>query len=401
MIFEPERHLRIGSAPWSADAAEAALLSILGGVVRDYSDETLWQSAQEAESKADMASTLYLGGIGVLWALDYLGGYGDFDLPLSQPELAERLYSRFVDRDIKAFTQYSIDGRSCPSYFLGETGMLLVMSRLQPNAAAAHWDKLLPLVRQNMKNPTMEALWGGTGSIIPALFKLEQEDSPQWRESLVEHAQFMKDTLSRDNPQNCPIWVQDLYGLKRTLLGAGHGFVGNMYPFIRGGRFLPKALADWALNDSVECAIKAAVVEGDCCNWPAELVLHEGKSHKFLLQWCHGAPGVITSLNGIPQGYSQEFDALLLKAGEAIWRAGPLTKGVGICHGTDGNGYALLKLYTRTGDPKWLARARAFAMYAIGQNINGHSLWEGDLGLACYLHACLVEDDRFPLLDVC
>jgi len=93
-------------------------------------------------------------------------------------------------------------------------------------------------------------------------------------------------------------------------------------------------------------------------------------------------------------------EALMVKAGEAILQAGPLTKGVGICHGTDGNGYALLKLYSRTGDLKWLSRARAFAMHAIEQNVNEHSLWEGDLGLACYLHACLVVDHRFPLLDV-
>ena len=401
MIFETERHLPIGQTTWSADAAEQALRDVLLGAIRDYSEETFWQSAEVAKEDSEVASTIYLGGMGVLWALDYLQGYIQVDLPFEKEALATRLHKRFVDKDVQAFTKYSIDGKSCPSYFLGETGVLLVMSRLQVSAAAAHWNTLLPMIRQNMKNPTMEALWGGTGSIIPALFKLEQQDSQTWREVFVEHCQFMKDTVSRDNPFNSPIWTQDLYGLKRTLLGAGHGFVGNLFPFIKGRQFLPKTLADWAINDAVVTIVRSAVVEGDCCNWPAELVTLPDKSPKFLMQWCHGAPGVITALNGIPAGYSQEFDALLLKAGEAVWQAGPLTKGVGICHGTDGNGYALLKLYSRTGDPKWLERARAFAMYAIGQNFNGHSLWEGDLGLACYLHACLVADDRFPLLDVC
>lgn len=401
MIFEAERHLPIGKTSWSADAAEQALRGILQGAIRDYSEDTLWQSAQAAEADSAVGSTIYLGGMGVLWALDFLDRYIEVELPFDKQALASRLYKRFVEKDVKAFTQYSIDGKSCPSYFLGETGMLLVMSKLQPSAAAGHWDSLLPIIRQNMKNPTMEALWGGTGSIIPAVFKLEQGESQQWREALVEHCQFMKDTVTRDNCFASPIWTQDLYGLMRTLLGAGHGFVGNLFPFIKGRQFLPQELADWALSDGVETIIRSAVVEGDCCNWPAELVTMPGKSPRFLMQWCHGAPGVITSLNGIPTGYSQEFDALLLKAGEAIWQAGPLTKGVGICHGTDGNGFALLKLYSRTGDPQWLVRARAFAMYAIGQNINGHSLWEGDLGLACYLHACLEVDDRFPLLDVC
>lgn len=400
MIFDTARHLALSNTPWSADAAAAALRDVLAGVIRDYSEETLWQSAEDIESKPDMASTIYRGGMGVLWALDYLEDYVQTELPFAKQALASQLYKRFLDKDVKAFAQYSVDGKSCPSYWLGECGMLLVMSKLQPEAADMYWQKLQPLIQQNMRNSTLEPLWGGTGTIIPALFKLEQEDSQTWRDLLVEHCVYMKDRITRDNPLDCPIWIQDLYGLKRTLLGAGHGFVGNMYPFIRGQRFLPKTLADWALSDSVECCIKSAVVEGELCNWPAALVPAEGSSPKFLLQWCHGAPGVILSLNGIPDGYSQEFDALLLKAGEAIWQAGPLTKGVGICHGTDGNGFALLKLYTRTGDPKWLSRARQFAMDAIGQNINGHSLWEGDLGLACYLHACLVADDRFPLLDV-
>ena len=373
---------------------------MLHGAIRDYSEETFWQTPAVAKDDPDVASTIYLGGMGVLWAIDHLQNYIQVDLPFEKQALATRLYQRFVEKDVQALTMYSVDGKSCPSYFLGETGMLLVMSKLQASSSAAHWDKLLPMIRQNMKNPTMEALWGGTGSIIPAVFKLQQEDSEAWREVFIEHCQFMKDTVSRDNSFNSPIWTQDLYGLKRTLLGAGHGFVGNLFPFIKGRQFLPKGLADWVLNDAVETMVRSAVVEGDCCNWPAELVTLPDKSPKFLMQWCHGAPGVITSLNEIPVGYAQEFDALLLKAGEGVWQAGPLTKGVGICHGTDGNGYALLKLYTRTGDPKWLERARAFAMYAIEQNINGHSLWEGDLGLACYLHACLKVDDRFPLLDV-
>jgi len=36
-------------------------------------------------------------------------------------------------------------------------------------------------------------------------------------------------------------------------------------------------------------------------------------------------------------------------------------KGAGICHGTAGNGYALLKTFERTGDELWLERARALS----------------------------------------
>jgi hypothetical protein len=91
-----------------------------------------------------------------------------------------------------------------------------------------------------------------------------------------------------------------------------------------------------------------------------------------------------------------------------VWTAGPLTKLPVLCHGTAGNGYALLKLHERTGDRIWLDRARIFAMQAIAQAeraLEAHgqrkfSLWTGDLGLALYLWSCLKGSADFPILDV-
>ena len=105
---------------------------------------------------------------------------------------------------------------------------------------------------------------------------------------------------------------------------------------------------------------------------------------------------------------SSSLDDLLLAGGELTWTAGPLAKGANLCHGTAGNGYAFLKLYKRTGDAKWLDRARAFAMHAIAQSQADekrlgrmrYSLWTGDPGLAIYLWDCLHERAQFPTLDV-
>jgi hypothetical protein len=67
-----------------------------------------------------------------------------------------------------------------------------------------------------------------------------------------------------------------------------------------------------------------------------------------------------------------------------------------------------LKLYQRTGDALWLARARAFAMHGIAQTDadtarygqGRYSLWTGDLGFAIYLWDCINATARFPTLDV-
>jgi Lanthionine synthetase C-like protein len=103
-----------------------------------------------------------------------------------------------------------------------------------------------------------------------------------------------------------------------------------------------------------------------------------------------------------------EFDELLLGGGRFAWAAGPLTKGLNLCHGTGGNGYAFLKLYRRTKDPVWLDRARKFAMTAIVQyrgtqiavGRGRYSLWTGDIGLAVYLWDCITEEPRFATIDV-
>jgi lantibiotic modifying enzyme len=400
LLYQPERHLPITKNQWNAQVVEETISTILNRCLTDYTAEKFWPMPED-EWKGQTTTSIYFGAMGILWAIDYLQKYIASQLPFDKQELAESVYDKYFNAEALIFSKYSDADGVVPSYWLGETGILLVKSKLQQAQSEEIWNKQYSLIKNNMKNPTLEPLWGGTGTIIPALFQLEAGTSQRWVDLFVEHCEYMKIKLVREESLNCPIWIQDLYGKKRMLLGAGHGFVGNMYPFVRGNQFLPDALSNWALNTAVETVLKSAVTEGDCCNWASSIENTSEASPKYLVQWCHGAPGVIISLNDVPTGYSQEFDDVLIKAGEMIWSAGPLTKGVGICHGTDGNGYALLKLYTRTGDEKWLNRARRFAMHAIEQISGRYSLWEGDIGLACYLHACLSEDDRFPLLDVC
>ena len=123
-------------------------------------------------------------------------------------------------------------------------------------------------------------------------------------------------------------------------------------------------------------------------------------------QWCHGAPGIVTSFAPVARE-NAELTELLVAGGELTWRAGPLVKGPGLCHGTAGNGYAFLKLLERTGDERWLERARAFAMHAARQVERArarhgqarYSLWTGDVGPALFLASCIRADPAMPVLD--
>jgi hypothetical protein len=117
------------------------------------------------------------------------------------------------------------------------------------------------------------------------------------------------------------------------------------------------------------------------------------------LQWCYGAPGILVAAGE----YLDE--GLLLAGAELVWRAGPssMEKGSGICHGTSGNGFALLKVFERTGDEQWLDRARRFAMHALGQverrGTGRYSLWTGDVGVALYAADCIDGVARYPIVE--
>src|SRR6202012_660362 len=99
-----------------------------------------------------------------------------------------------------------------------------------------------------------------------------------------------------------------------------------------------------------------ALRDGEMVNWPTAADPYWAERFPVRVQWCHGAPGFLTSLCRLPR--EPELDALPAGAGELVWRAGPLRKGAGLCHGTAGNGCALLALHDRTGEEGWLERAR-------------------------------------------
>ena len=202
----------------------------------------------------------------------------------------------------------------------------------------------------------------------------------------------------------CYLWTQHLYGHEALHIGAVHGFAGNAFAVIKGWRFLsPTDQSRWA-DRLAESLRRTALWEDNCVNWPQSVVKHRPGRTAMLVQHCHGAPGIVNCFAQFPDAV---LDDLLIAAGEMTWRAGPLRKGPGLCHGTAGNGYAFLKLFRRTGDARWLDRARRFAAHAIEQHERDekaygqrrYSLWTGDLGLAIYLWNCINATDGFPTLD--
>ena len=217
----------------------------------------------------------------------------------------------------------------------------------------------------------------------------------RWLELWQESAAW----LEGERDPESGIWTQRIVGREARYLGPAHGFAGCMLALAGFG---PSADLH---EHAVAVTRRFAVEEDGLANWPP-LADGDLRPHgqAIRVQWCHGAPGMVASLAALAPG-DDEHDRLLRAGGELTWRAGPLAKGPGLCHGTAGNGYAFLALFERTGDELWLERARAFAMHAAAQVARARqssgrgrfTLWTGDPGVALYLADCLAGRGALPL----
>lgn len=294
-------------------------------------------------------TTLYFGAGGMIWALRHLGSSLELD------QLAASVLDRYretPDDDVRG------------SLFFGETG-LLVLTRADDG-------RLAELVVGYERHPAWEVLYGSPGTILAARAA-----------GLDEAADHSAAVLVEEWERGDGLWTQTLGEKAAQYLGPAHGFAGNVHA-LRG------FLDDDELRRRVEPVLRAhAVRDGDTVNWPPVVGSEPSRT-----QWCHGAPGIVATIGDLLP------EDLLLAGAETTWRAGPLEKGPGLCHGTAGNGYAFLRTYELTRDEKWLERARSFAMDALDQLQQRHSLFTGDIGAALYAQACIDVDSRFPLLDV-
>jgi hypothetical protein len=391
--FEPltklswdETHVRNGIREIVADTDEA-----LRG------PSLLWRADRwDSWHATSPMKNLYVGGAGVLWALDALRRRGHAETRLDLPALALRNLELFRARpDFFKGGQHPSPRES--ALMLGETGILLVAWRLSPSPELER--TLLERVRANVANDVDELFWGVPGTLHAAFAMDEATGDDRWREAWLESADALWSRRGEDG-----LWTQRLYGNEVQGLSASHGLVGNVLALLRGGRLLAAARRRALVRDTNAVLARMAMFEGKLANWPHRarppLYYPDGQPR---LQWCSGGPGIIVS--------TADFldEELLLAGAELVWKAGPhgLEKAGCICHGTAGNGYALLKAFERTRDERWLERARRFAMHSLEQvrrlradrGRGRYSLFTGDTGVALFAADCVDARTAYPVLD--
>lgn len=398
MLYTPEMFEPLTTARWNESRARNAIREI----VADTDDalrgpSLLWRADRwDGWHATSPLKNLYVGASGVIWALDALRRRGFADTTLDLPALALRTLELFRERpDFSKGERRPEPAES--GLMLGETGILLVAWHLAPSRDLE--STLLERVRANVANDVDELFWGTPGTLHAARAMYEATKNARWRNAWTESAEAL---LSRRGDDG--LWVQRMYGREVQGLSASHGLVANVLALLRGGALLAPPRRTRLKREANDVLARTALVEGKLANWP-----HRARPPLYYpdglirLQWCTGGAGIVVS--------AADFldEELLLAAAGLVWKAGPhgLDKGPCICHGTAGNGYALLKTYARTGDERWLRRARRFAMHGLEQVVRlreargsgRYSLWTGDVGAALFAADCVDARSAYPVLD--
>ena len=366
LLWRASEHEPLAGEEWSEARAEAAIAAIVADAEAAF-DGTRWPWHPGDGAEEWGFSDLYIGGAGMIWALDELGSPGWVDAAVAFLDLYRERPSPWDEDAVPT------------SFHFGELGIAVVAFRLTRDPGLA--DRVHELVVAALDNNANELVYGTPGAMLAAEAMLAWTGDSRWDRAWRAAAERVEAARDPDG-----LWMSHIGGSSFRYLGAGHGYAGNMRAFANRGR-------EPGTADLEPYVLRA----NGLANWiPGD----GARPDQIRVQWCHGAPGIVAMLGDL-----LELDDAVA-GGELTWRAGPLAKGSGLCHGTAGNAYAFLVLHRRTGDDVWLARARAFAMHAIGQvereraelGRGRYSLFTGDIGVALFLRHLLDGEDRFPTM---
>ncbi|KAI0794818.1 hypothetical protein C8Q75DRAFT_747552 [Abortiporus biennis] len=170
--------------------------------------------------------------------------------------------------------------------------------------------------------------------------------------------QYARELQDENERRRVPPLMWSWHG--KRYLGAAHGVAGILQILICTP---PEIIAPhWDLvANTARWLVDIQLPDG---NWPTKAVRNmfnaqDENEDTQLVQWCHGAPGLLIFLSSLLRRYRQYHSPstlalphdlmtstrnAIMRGGELIYKRGLLRKGVGLCHGIGGNVYALLSV---------------------------------------------------------
>ena len=398
-LYVRERHEPLTDQDWDEGRARTALARIVSDTNAAFTPDGLWRIHPfdvSSERPPDALKSLYNGAAGVIAALHHLAAKGFAPLAHDFVPVACDLQRRW-HADLAKLPE--VRAYNEPDNLMTDLGFHLLEWKLAPSSQVE--DKLAATIATRIGD-NRGFVWGAAGAMRAALFLHAATGDARWRDLFVRHADALWQSWQFDVAAQCHLWTVDLYSVADKRLTPLHGFFANAGALFAGRHLLAPDRAVELLDRIVQTTRATARIEGEHANWPVSW--ERSAPTNYFLQFCNGAPGVISNLATFPD---TRLDDLFLKGAELTWSAGPVIKMPSLCHGAPSAGFAFLKLHARTRDPRWLDRARRFAMHAFAQaeaakaqyGQRKFSLWTGDIGLAVFLAACVSGDCAIPTFD--
>lgn len=378
--------------PWLNDnhSIDSTLVPQINPIKVDEQISSLFSEINEYYRSACNGS-LYSGSLGKVYLLYRLGRWKEASaevLPCTYR--ADNRITLLEGRHVGALAM------SCVIHFhLKADTIFREHSRLLLNAGH--------LVRKDLNNDECEVMYGRSGFVQAILFVRKEIGNEKY--GTEEIHQLIMDIMHQGMKNKTDSFHLLWKWHHKIYLGSAHGVAGILQTLISC-----KELVDVGnqMNQDVVTDIKATIMSlisscVDSGNLPSSM----GNERDSLVQWCHGAVGLILLL---VKSYETFKDVQFLYEAErlginVVWPRGLLKKGVGLCHGISGNAYAFLALHRgwnlfqdRGGKvehedmERWLNLSWAFAEFAMShleelRHVPDHpySLFEGLGGLCCLL----------------
>ncbi|KAJ3148476.1 LanC-like protein 3 [Irineochytrium annulatum] len=324
-------------------------------------------SPPSARCKSSFES-VYAGHAGTAWMLWRLHEEGLLEGSVGQGVEGLKLAREFAEK-ARAVVPEEVDvqrfGMHTSGLFSnsGATMIAALIARAQGDTEAARnlFDEVLTIGERCVEDTFDELCWGRSGYLAAGYpvferMSLEQDKSAEVP-NLIDR---IGEAIIRDCGPTAPLSTT-VFG--RVFLGPAHGISGVLVPLMRH-RQLATAHAT-AIHSTLSHLL--TLRDPATKNWP---MLHPAREDdNDLLHWCHGAPGMcivyaVAALTYPEHPSRTAYIQAAQEAGELTWERGLLRKGVGLCHGVTGNGYAFLFLHAVTREGVWMERAVKFAEFA-------------------------------------
>ena len=134
VLFQPERHEPLTETSWDDEWARNAIRGVIEDADANFDPDGLWPVEEwDGWEAPHPLKDLYVGASGVIWGLDALRRRGLGETGIDLTAAARRTLDLW--QEASDYSEWDDVPSAAPSaLFLGETGPLLVLWRLEPRA---------------------------------------------------------------------------------------------------------------------------------------------------------------------------------------------------------------------------------------------------------------------------